>query len=76
MGDVMNVHPLPEIVKQGLAPSTDWLARRLNRGEINGYKVGRSWLMSDDDIAEMLEARRNPNRGGGLTRGTQKRRTA
>lgn len=71
-------HPLPDIVETGLAPSVDWLARRLNSGEIHGVKIGRKWLMSEDDIAEMLADRRNPRKtpSTGLTPGSRKRRTA
>lgn len=32
-----------------------WLARRLNRGELRGYRVGRIWRMRDSDIDYMLE---------------------
>lgn len=36
-----------------------WLARRLNRGELSGYKVGKDWMMTDSDIADLVERRRN-----------------
>lgn len=36
-----------------------WLARRLNRGELSGYKVGRDWMMTASDVADMVERRRN-----------------
>lgn len=72
MGDVMTFHTLTQVVEGNFAPSVDWLSRRLNRGEITGYKVGRSWLMSDQDIADMLESRRNPKKQG-FTKGTSRR---
>lgn len=37
-----------------------WLARRLNRGEIDGYRVGRVWRMTEDDVAAFVARRRNP----------------
>lgn len=70
-------HPLPDIVDANLAPSVDWLARRLNSGEIHGVKVGRKWLMSEDDIADMLDSRRSSKKHiGGFTQGSSRRRTA
>jgi hypothetical protein len=52
----------------------EWLRRRLNgesRPHLRGYKVARQWRMTDEDIAEAIEAlrlqRRDPppvpNRG-------------
>ena len=72
-------HTLDKIVEANLAPSVDWLARRLNSGEISGCKVGRKWLMSEEDIAEMLAKRRNPKREtipGGFTKSSSRRRSA
>lgn len=85
-----NYHPIETIVENGLAPSIDWLRRRLTSGEIGGCKVGTKWLMSDDDVNDMLESRRNGKRAmgdtrrvttstidhGGFTAGTSKRRSA
>ena len=34
--------------------SVRWLSRRLNRGEISGYRVGRVWRMRQSDIDAML----------------------
>jgi hypothetical protein len=36
-----------------------WLRRRLNRGEISGYQVGREWMMTDADIEDFITRRRN-----------------
>ncbi|OMB93229.1 hypothetical protein A5732_16900 [Mycobacterium colombiense] len=32
-----------------------WLARRLNRGEIHGYKLGRTWRMTEADVTAMID---------------------
>jgi hypothetical protein len=31
-----------------------WLARRLNRGEIHGYKLGRTWRMTHAGVEELI----------------------
>lgn len=36
-----------------------WMRRRLNRGEIPGYKVGREWMMTEADVHAFIEQRRN-----------------
>lgn len=36
-----------------------WLARHLRAGKIRGYKVGRAWRMTEDDIADLIERHRN-----------------
>jgi hypothetical protein len=46
---------LPPEWKDGIR----WLSRRLNAGEIRGYKVGRVWRMTDDDVAAFIEGHRN-----------------
>jgi hypothetical protein len=28
-----------------------WLSQRLNRGDLSGYRVGRTWPMTRDDVA-------------------------
>jgi len=37
-----------------------WLRRRLNRGEISGYRVGREWRMTQRDVADFIERHRKP----------------
>lgn len=32
-----------------------WLARRLNRGEIKGYRVGRVWRMTEAQVDNLIE---------------------
>jgi hypothetical protein len=43
-------------------PSQDWLSRRLNKGIIPGVKLGRTWVMTEDDIRVALETFRNTPR--------------
>lgn len=35
--------------------SERWLARRLNRGEISGYRVGRIWRMTQAQVDDLIE---------------------
>jgi hypothetical protein len=39
--------------------SERWLRRRLNRGEISGYRVGREWMMTEADVEAFIAQRRN-----------------
>jgi hypothetical protein len=32
-----------------------WLARRLNRGEIAGYRVGRVWRMTQAQVDDLID---------------------
>jgi hypothetical protein len=43
-----------------------WLRRRLNRGEIPGYRVGRVWRMTEGDVAEFLARHRNTSSAGAV----------
>ncbi|MGZ8814732.1 MAG: helix-turn-helix domain-containing protein, partial [Mycobacterium sp.] len=36
-----------------------WLSHRLNRGELSGYRVGRRWRMTRDDVDDLIERHRN-----------------
>lgn len=60
----MRTYSLAEVAAACLPPEwTDgerWLSRRLNRGEIPGYKVGRVWRMTEDDVAAFVNSRRKP----------------
>ncbi|BDB43327.1 hypothetical protein Mkiyose1665_18300 [Mycobacterium kiyosense] len=42
---------LPAELKDGRR----WLADRLNRGEARGYKIGRTWRMTEAHVAELIE---------------------
>lgn len=35
-----------------------WLRRRLNRGELTGFRVGRVWRMTDEDVEFLTEYNR------------------
>lgn len=52
-------YSLSEVAEQVLpAEWTDaerWLARRLNRGQIRGYRVGRIWRMTEDHVEDLIE---------------------
>jgi hypothetical protein len=41
---------LPPEMKNG----PRWLAHRLNRGELSGYRIGRVWRMTHDDIEDLI----------------------
>lgn len=36
-----------------------WLAQRLIRGEISGYRIGRHWRMTRADVVDLIERHRN-----------------
>ena len=46
---------LPSEMKNG----PRWLAERLNRGDLSGYRVGRTWRMTHHDIEDLIERCRN-----------------
>lgn len=56
-------YTLEQVAAQYLPPHwTDgerWLRRRLNRGELSGYKVGREWMMSEHDVQDFLARHHN-----------------
>ncbi|WP_036568568.1 hypothetical protein [Nocardia sp. BMG51109] len=65
------------------APSPDWLARQLRAQKLPGRKVGRSWRMTEGDIATAIallatgprpavQAPQSANPAG-LTAGSRKR---
>lgn len=60
--------------------SREWLVRRLRNGTVPGYKAGRQWRMTEDDIAAAIEALRPrvvPSVPvGGLTRTSRRRLSA
>lgn len=59
----LRTYSLAEVAAMVLPPEwTDgerWLSRRLNRGEIRGYRVGRVWRMSEAHVREFIDARSN-----------------
>lgn len=59
MADVFT-HPIREVAKQ-IPCSERYIGDLLRSGRISGRKVGRSWRMTDEDIAGLLEhMRRGP----------------
>jgi hypothetical protein len=54
---------LDEVAAQYLPPHwTDgprWLSRRLNRGELLGVKMGRTWMMTPANVEFMLDTLSN-----------------
>lgn len=52
--------PIEELVPHPF-PSKDWVSRRLSKGVIPGSKIGRTWVMTDDDVRVALEIFKNTN---------------
>lgn len=81
----IRTYSLDEVAAMVLPPDLKcprrWLAERLNQGEIQGYKVGRTWRMTHEDVEDLIAQRRNPPRrvhhelGSSLTE-TSRRRLA
>ncbi|MGW0249849.1 DNA-binding protein [Nocardia goodfellowii] len=59
VGETMT-HSLEYAVERIGAPSVDWLARRLSAREFPARRVGRSWRMTDSDIAETIRRLAQP----------------
>jgi hypothetical protein len=63
MAEGKQAYTLDEVAAQWLpkhwTDSKRWLQRRLNRGEITGYKVGHDWMMTDADVEKMINRYRN-----------------
>ena len=58
-GSMIATYSLDEVVATGNAPSVRWLQREIRASRVTARKIGRSWRMTGQDIADMLEARRN-----------------
>jgi hypothetical protein len=80
----MTTHSLAEAATLicGSPSKAEWLAIRLRRGEIPGYKVGRQWRMTQADVDKAIDALR-PRRVapmvpqmGGLTKTSARRLSA
>jgi hypothetical protein len=55
------------MVLPDMARGERWLAQRLIRGEISGYRIGRNWRMTHTDVEDLVERHRNrpaPQPGG------------
>ena len=48
-----------EMILPDMADGVRWLSRRLNNGELSGYRVGRTWRMTRDDVADLIERQHN-----------------
>lgn len=53
---VIRGHRLEEIVEAGLAPSVRWLQDQIRAGHIPARKIGRHWVLTDDDLERALES--------------------
>lgn len=58
-GRPIKTFSLAEVAAMVLPPewvdSERWLARRLNRGQIRGYRVGRVWRMTEAQVDDLIE---------------------
>ncbi|ULP47329.1 helix-turn-helix domain-containing protein [Mycolicibacter virginiensis] len=82
VGQSLKTYSLSEVVAlvlPELSHGERWLAERLRRGEIRGYKIGRTWRMTHGDVEDLIARHRNSPRPtllpaeperypGGLTR--------
>jgi len=50
-----------EMIVRDMADGVRWFSRRVNRGELSGYRVGRTWRMTREDVADPIERHRNPS---------------
>ena len=69
----IKTYSLAEVAEMVLPPDMTngvrWLSHRLNRGELSGYRVGRSWRMTCADVEDLIERHETV-----LYRGTMRRR--
>ena len=54
----VKTYSLAEVAKmvlpQAITDGVRWLSRRLNRGELSGYRVGRTWRMTREDVEGLI----------------------
>jgi hypothetical protein len=59
----IKTYSLAEVAEMVLPPDITngvrWLAHRLNRGEVTGYRVGRTWRMTRGGVEDLIERLRN-----------------
>jgi hypothetical protein len=59
----IKTYSLGEVAETVLPPDMTnrvrWLSHRLNRGQLSGYRVGRSWRMTCADVEDLIERHRN-----------------
>lgn len=61
----LKTYSLPEVVAMVLPELTHgerWLAQRLRSGEVRGYKIGRHWRMTHEDVEDLIARHRNSPR--------------
>ena len=56
---MITTYPLEEVVAAGNAPSIKWLQKEIRARRITARKIGRHWRMTEQDVKDMLDARRN-----------------
>jgi hypothetical protein len=58
----VKTYSLAEVAKMVLPPEIGdgvrWLSRRVNRGELSGFHVGRTWRMPREDVEDVIEQHR------------------
>jgi hypothetical protein len=56
-----------EMILADMADGVRGLSHRLKNGELSGYRVGRTWRMTREDVADVIERQRNRSiaRNGG-----------
>jgi hypothetical protein len=47
------------VLPPDMANGVRWLSHRLNRSELSGYRVGRTWRMTRADVDDLIERHRN-----------------
>jgi hypothetical protein len=76
-----STHSITEVTAQIGAPSERWVVDQIRSGRFPARKIGRAWRMTDQDIADALDACRNtlrpeekvPRHLSGLTAMSRKR---
>jgi hypothetical protein len=61
-GSAIKTYWLAEVADMVLPDMTRgvrWRSQRLNRSELPGYRVGRSWRMTHGDVEDLIERYRN-----------------
>ena len=52
-------HSMAEVTERLGAPSERWVVDQIRAGRFPARKIGRAWRMTDQDIADALDACRN-----------------
>ncbi|MGV9742810.1 hypothetical protein [Nocardia farcinica] len=55
-------YDLDHVVQRTGVPSVDWLRRKLNAGLVPGRRAGRTWRMTESDIAALVDYIARPAR--------------